>query len=184
MVKWAFKLRGLLMLPPMVFLTLCTRWEVENETLVFGVGGGVFIVGLVIRIWSQMHLHYRLRVSKVLTITGPYQIVRNPIYLGNALMLVGSCFLAELFWFAPVMLAYVALVYSLVVRHEEAHLCAKYGQPYQQYLNEVPRWLPRARGEGSGIQDGVSSFLWPSVLAEAHNLLLLVPFVIKELCVG
>jgi len=77
-VRLIYKNRGLLMVPPVVFMVLCTWKEIENDALVFGLGGIVFGMGLCLRIWSQMHLHHRLKVHKILTTTGPYVYIRNP----------------------------------------------------------------------------------------------------------
>jgi protein-S-isoprenylcysteine O-methyltransferase Ste14 len=177
-----FKLRGLLMLPPLVFITASHQWEVENEVLVFGLGGFVFALGLLLRLWAQAHLHYRLALKKLLTTAGPYTFTRNPIYLGNCLILVGVCFLCEMFWFAPIMLGWCAVVYHFAVAHEEAHLAVKYGQSYMDYVTCVPRWLPRKLPKGIHLlQEGSSDLLAPSLLAEVHCLLFMVPPIVKEL---
>jgi protein-S-isoprenylcysteine O-methyltransferase Ste14 len=180
-----FDLRGWLMLPPMVFIAFCTAGEVENEWLYFGLGGLVFALGLGLRVWAQMHLHYRLKVRKVLTLTGPYALVRNPIYIGNTLILAGACMLAELFWFVPIQVLYCALVYAFVVRSEEKHLADKYGSAYREYMSRVPRWLPRlglARlSAGTGV---FKAYFVSSLWSEAHTLLFLGPFVVKELLVS
>ena len=184
-MRTIFKLRGWLMLIPMVFITVCTAYETENEWLCFGLGGLVFVLGLVLRVWAQMHLHYRLRIRKELTVTGPYAFVRNPIYIGNTLMLAGACMLAELFWFVPVQVLYCALVYTFVVRYEESHLADKYGGAYVEYMSRVPRWLPGlglARlSAGAGV---FRAYFTASLWSEVHNLLLLSPFIIKELLVS
>ncbi len=181
-LRLVFKLRGLLMLPPVVFVTLSTQWETENEFLVFGLGGCVLGLGLLLRLLSQMHLRYRLRTKTILTTTGPYALSRNPIYVGNTLILVGTCLLCEMLWFAPVMLGWCALVYALVVRHEEAHLAGKYGQPYLDYVASVPRWAPWRLAKCIAIPERAARpFLGPSILAEAHSLLFLVLPVVKEL---
>lgn len=179
-LRWIFKNRGLVMAPPLIFAALCTWAETENALVVFGLGGSVFFAGLLLRIWSQMHLHYRLKVHKVLTTTGPYAFVRNPIYIGNTIMLVGAMIMSELLWLAPVMLVYCAAGYSMVVRFEESHLLEKYGAPYAEYLAKVPRWFPDFAGAARTIIDA-RRFLGPSLLAEAPSLLLLLPFIIKEL---
>ena len=174
-----FKRRGLLMAPAFLFLVFCTWWETESEPLVFGAGGSVFALGLALRIWAQMHLRYRLKAKKALTRTGPYRYVRNPVYVGNILLLLGCCFLAELFWFAPILLAYSLLVYRFVVRYEESHLLQKYGPAYREFLESVPRWLP-GLGRLRPCQPDGGKYLLVALLAEAHNVLLLLPFAIKE----
>jgi protein-S-isoprenylcysteine O-methyltransferase Ste14 len=170
------------MCPPYLFLLLVSAGELERDGIVWPVGLFIFLTGLSIRVWSQTHLHYRLRVRKCLTMTGPYALVRNPIYIANTIMLLGITVLSELLWFLPVMLIWCALVYSIVVRKEEAHLAEKYGQPYRDFLNAIPRWFPRFPLHHLRKTHGVlKEYLMPSVVAEAHNLVLLLPLIGKEL---
>jgi protein-S-isoprenylcysteine O-methyltransferase Ste14 len=180
-LRWIFKNRGLVMAPPIIFATLCTWAETENNFIIFGLGGTVFIAGLLLRIWSQMHLHYRLKVHKLLTTTGPYGYVRNPIYIGNTLMLVAVMIMLELLWLAPLMLVYCAIIYSIVVRFEETHLLEKYDRPYAEYLSKIPRWIPRSASAATKAIINTRQFLASSLWAEAPSLLLLLPLIIKEL---
>jgi protein-S-isoprenylcysteine O-methyltransferase Ste14 len=180
-LKWVFKLRGMVMVPPIIFAVLCTRSEIENAPLNFSVGGAFFIAGWLLRIWSQMHLHYRLKIQKALTCTGPYIYVRNPIYIGNTLMLVGTVIMSELLWFTPAILLYCMVVYSIVVRYEELHLLAKYGSEYTDYTSKVPRWIPNPLKRSASAIFNVRQFLFPSILAEIPSLLLLLPFIVKDL---
>jgi len=174
-----YKLRGALIAPAYIFTFFCSYRESEHG-LVFALGLALFTLGLFLRIWSQMHLHYRLKEHKVLTMTGPYARVRNPIYMGNTLILVGTTLIAELMWFAPVMLLVCMLTYSLTVRYEERHLSEKYGEPYREFLTQVPRWVPRIQTTPSAMAHNRLRFLLPSVGAELHILLLLVLPLTKE----
>jgi protein-S-isoprenylcysteine O-methyltransferase Ste14 len=182
-LKWIFKNRGVLMVPPVIFAALCTRYETESDFVACSVGGALFIAGMFLRIWTQMHLHYRLNVPKVLTTTGPYGFVRNPVYIGNTIMLVGVVVVSGLLWFAPAMFVYCAIVYSMTVRFEETHLSAKYGKAYAQYLSKVPRWAPRWSGTGTEAIIDARRFLASSLLVESSCLLLLLPFIIKRILV-
>lgn len=174
-----YKVRGLLMLPPCLFTIFVTYHETEWNNVVWPIGLAIFFLGVALRTWAQTHLHYRLRTRKVLTTTGPYTFVRNPIYIANTTMLLGLTVLSELLWFLPIMLVWCAAVYTFVVKREEAHLLDKYGEPYQQFLDSVPRWLPRFSGQNP-VPANVRRFLLPSVVAELHCLLWLIPFVAKE----
>jgi len=175
-----YKRRGLLMLPPCLFILLIVSYETEHAAYIWPAGLGLFFVGVALRIWAQMHLHYRLSVRKNLTTTGPYSFVRNPIYLANTTMLLGLTVLSELLWFLPVMLLWCAVVYTFVVKREEAHLAEKYGAPYVAFLENVPRWMPRVPLV-TPLRAGVRRFAVQSVVAELHCLLWIVPFIIKEL---
>jgi protein-S-isoprenylcysteine O-methyltransferase Ste14 len=72
---------------------------------------------------------------------GIYRFTRNPMYLGMTLIYLALVVAAN----APVgfwMLVPLALTmhYGVVVR-EERYMAAKFGTPYVNYFNAVPRWL-------------------------------------------
>lgn len=80
---------------------------------------------------------------KELVITGPYQYIRNPIYVGVMLIFLGH-FLWFGYWSLLIyaMLAFIG-VHFFVVLYEEPALKRKFGTAYENYLKEVPRWIPR-----------------------------------------
>lgn len=174
-----YRFRGLLVSPPLIIALFSFAYEVEVDWLIWPIGGFVFFLGLAHRIWAQQHLHYRLKVKKCLTTTGPYLLVRNPIYVGNILMCSGAIITSELLWLVPIALLYWFGIYSLIVQYEETHLLEKYGEPYRRYLAEVPRWLPRAiRFRNFEM---LKKYFLNSIIAEIHCLLLLLPYAFKEL---
>ena len=76
---------------------------------------------------------------------GLYRHVRNPMYLGVILVLVG-----EAVFFESRMLSFYATIVALsfhlfVVLYEEPTLRALFGEEYDAYRSEVPRWVPRLR---------------------------------------
>ena len=174
-----YKRRGLLMLPPCLFMLFIFSHETEQVAYIWPTGLGVFSAGVALRIWAQMHLHYRLSIRKSLTTTGPYTYVRNPIYIANTTMLLGLTVLSELLWFLPVMLLWCAVVYTFVVKREEAHLTEKYGAPYVAFLESVPRWIPRVPLI-MPVRASVRHFAVQSVVAELHCILWIIPFIAKE----
>jgi len=174
----AYRLRGFLIAAPLILALFSVCYETENDWLIWPVGVLVFVSGLLLRIWAQQHLHYRLKIRKTLTTTGPYSFVRNPIYLGNILICLGLVTVSELLWFVPIALLYCFSVYSLVVSYEERHLLDKYGESYRQYLSQVPRWIPRRTCcQNLGF---TNEYLRQSVKVEIHFILLVLPFVVKE----
>jgi protein-S-isoprenylcysteine O-methyltransferase Ste14 len=159
--------------------TFCTWHEYLNHSMTWAAGGVVFGMGLSIRIWSQQHLRFRITRNMILTRTGPYALMRNPIYVGNTLICVGLVIASKLLWIVPITLLVCAGAFALVVRHEERKLTRVYGEPYLEYLREVPRWLPRWQ---PGYRPAwITDQLRPSIRAEAYNLLLLIPFILKDL---
>jgi protein-S-isoprenylcysteine O-methyltransferase Ste14 len=82
---------------------------------------------------------------KELVVQGLYRFVRNPMYVGVFLLLLGETLLFE----SRVLFEYAAVVFLLfhlfVVLYEEPILKRKFGESYQRYYDAVPRWLPRWR---------------------------------------
>jgi protein-S-isoprenylcysteine O-methyltransferase Ste14 len=174
---WFYRLRAYLVTPPLIVASFCFFHETEG--LVWPLGILVFLIGFMLRLWAQEHLHYRLKIRKQLTITGPYRFVRNPAYIGNVLIGLGATLVSELVWMIPITFLWYAIAYRFVVCYEETHLSEKYGEAYQTYKSEVPRWLPRLPGfSGLGL---VNRFLYASVLKESHCFFILFPYIIKEL---
>ena len=78
-----------------------------------------------------------------LVVRGPYQYVRNPMYLGASLALAG----AALYYRTAALLAYVSvfllLMHVVVVSYEEPTLRRAFGEDYDAYSRQVRRWWPR-----------------------------------------
>jgi len=77
-----------------------------------------------------------------LVASGPFALVRNPLYLGNIALWVGFAVSARLVWLAPVVALVLGLEYHAIVRWEEQRLEAQNGDRYRQYVARVPRWIP------------------------------------------
>jgi protein-S-isoprenylcysteine O-methyltransferase Ste14 len=149
------------------------------DYLIWSIGISLVFIGMILRIWAQQHLHYRLNVKKCLTTTGPYSFIRNPLYVGNILMCLGAIITSELLWLVPIALLYWFSTYSLVVHYEERHLLEKYGEPYRRYVAEVPRWLPRAiRFRNFEI---LNKYFLNSMVAEIQCPFILLPYILKEI---
>jgi protein-S-isoprenylcysteine O-methyltransferase Ste14 len=82
-------------------------------------------------------------MPKVLVVRGLYRFSRNPMYVSVLLMLAGE---GVLFWSAR-LLEYTATVFAVfhvfILVQEEPTLRRKMGAAYEQYAQDVPRWIPR-----------------------------------------
>jgi protein-S-isoprenylcysteine O-methyltransferase Ste14 len=81
-----------------------------------------------------------------LVVTGLYRYVRNPMYIGVFLMLLG-----EIVFFASATLliyaiAWFTFVNLFVLFYEEPALRSKFGESYEDYCRSVRRWMPRRPG--------------------------------------
>jgi len=78
-----------------------------------------------------------------LVVRGPYRYVRNPMYVGAAVALLG----AALFYGSLALLAFTGgfllCTHLFVVWYEEPTLHRLFGADYEEYLRRVRRWRPR-----------------------------------------
>jgi protein-S-isoprenylcysteine O-methyltransferase Ste14 len=175
--KWVFRHRGVLAHAPLLLVLLWRRGEMGGTAVMWGFGIGLLFAGMALRIWAQSYIHHRLKLPLELTTGGPYQLVRNPLYIGNALICTSATFFARLPWLAPFILLWCFTVYSAVVRYEEGWLRELYGGPYERYLREVPRWFPRF--DGLKRIAFWNEFSLKAVRAELHCLLIALIFGLK-----
>jgi len=78
-----------------------------------------------------------------LVASGPYAVIRNPMYLGAGFALGG----ASLFYQSLALLGYTAgfflVTHLFVVVYEEPTLRRAFGVEYESYCSRVGRWWPR-----------------------------------------
>ena len=73
---------------------------------------------------------------------GPYRYVRNPIYVGELIVIIGIAAIfgsAYVLFYASVLFAVLSL---FIVGYEEPDLSRRFGSAYEDYVREVGRWLP------------------------------------------
>jgi protein-S-isoprenylcysteine O-methyltransferase Ste14 len=72
---------------------------------------------------------------------GPYKYVRNPMYLGHLIFMLGLA-LAFRSWPGTALLAFHIVWFDRRVVADEARLEALFGAPYLDYKARVKRWIP------------------------------------------
>lgn len=81
------------------------------------------------------------KASARLVSDGAFAISRNPIYVGNTLLLLGTGLVAGIAWFLPLAFVAAALIGRLAIRGEEQHLEARFGKAWRDYAKRVRRWI-------------------------------------------
>jgi protein-S-isoprenylcysteine O-methyltransferase Ste14 len=81
------------------------------------------------------------RGATALITDGPFAKSRNPIYVGNTLLLLGAGLLFGIAWFIPAALAAAFTTQKLAIEREERHLSARFGKAWEDYAARTPRWL-------------------------------------------
>jgi len=81
-----------------------------------------------------------------LVVQGLFRYVRNPMYLGVLMLLLGETAFFESIALLQYTLAWFVAVHLVVVLYEEPSLRRRFGEPYQRYCRLVYRWLPTRPG--------------------------------------
>jgi protein-S-isoprenylcysteine O-methyltransferase Ste14 len=77
-----------------------------------------------------------------LVVQGLYRYVRNPMYLGVLLLLLGETAFFKSIALLQYTLAWFIIVNLFVVFYEEPALRHRFGDSYERYFRSVRRWLP------------------------------------------
>jgi protein-S-isoprenylcysteine O-methyltransferase Ste14 len=80
---------------------------------------------------------------RVFVASGPYRWVRNPMYIGAFLALVGYALCAASVPVLGLALVMILAAHTFVLLYEEPTLEARFGESYLAYKRATPRWIPR-----------------------------------------
>lgn len=108
--------------------------------LVVGAGFDLSAMATMARARANILPH---RAATALVESGPFAISRNPIYLGNTLMMVGAGLGFGNPWLIVTGLMAAVLVLKLAILREERHLEALFGPAWLAYRGRVRRWIGR-----------------------------------------
>jgi protein-S-isoprenylcysteine O-methyltransferase Ste14 len=144
-----FKNRGALLVPVAVVLLVFGKPSPASAVI----GISVAAIGELFRIWAVGYSGVTTRAEIVtapsLVTAGPYAVLRNPLYLANAIIALGFWFvfaggisIPEAAILLVIVLALVIGVYAVIIPLEEAYLAGVFGDQYRRYLHSVPRMLP------------------------------------------
>ena len=81
------------------------------------------------------------RPADHLVTSGPFAISRNPIYLGNVLLLAGAGLFFGNAWFILAAAVGGFAEQKLAIEREERHLEHKFGKAWRDYRKKVRRWI-------------------------------------------
>ena len=110
--------------------------------------GGVLILaglGLMALAVAQMRLARTTfiprRDPRVLVTGGVFAFSRNPIYLGDVLVLTGAVLWWDVPLALPVVLGFMAIIQARFILGEEARLRAHFGPEFDEWAGRTPRWV-------------------------------------------
>jgi len=137
------------------------------------IGLFVTILGQAIR-GANIGLAYIIRGGKdkkvyaeELVTSGIFNHCRNPLYVGNILMLLGVGILSNSLIYVGVIMPLFLFIYQAIVLAEENFLRNKFGAAFDAYCKRVNRWFPSLKGIGDSF--AAMEFNWKRWILKEYN---------------
>ena len=132
-----------------VLVAVYAVWAAPVEAL-FWPGAVIAIAGILVRLYASGFV----MKNKELATTGPYSLVRHPLYTGNILMLAGFCLANGQIWPWAVGAFFLWFWYPPAITYEDKKLKGIFGDAWVEWSSRTPALIPRSlipkRGEGTG----------------------------------
>jgi protein-S-isoprenylcysteine O-methyltransferase Ste14 len=182
---WLFRRRSSIPIPLALALLLVPAGTSRRPAVFFAIGLAMVLGAEALRLWAVHHIGVisRTRSDRLgpLVSTGPFALVRNPLYLGNIALWVGFAVSARILWLVPVFIVVLAGEYHAIVRWEELLLESRRGDEYRAYAARVSRWVPSifnrqfsVESRQSAIDDRRTTFSWRDTLFSERGTLLAI----------
>ncbi|MFN4158903.1 MAG: methyltransferase family protein [Gemmobacter sp.] len=111
------------------------------------IGAGLLLMGVAAaQMLTQRTTVIPRGVPAQLVTGGVFRLSRNPIYLGDALVLAGAILWWDVAHAFPILLAFMALIQRRFILPEEAVLRRLFGTAFEDWAARTGRWI----GPGSG----------------------------------
>jgi protein-S-isoprenylcysteine O-methyltransferase Ste14 len=131
----------------------------------------MIVVGLAIRAYTVGHVpagtsgrNTRGQVANSLNTTGIYSVVRNPLYLGNAISYVGAVLYPQTVFLGVAMVLILVIYFERIIATEERFLVKTFGPAYTNWASKTPAFIPNFRK----WQPPALPFKWRIVMRREH----------------
>jgi protein-S-isoprenylcysteine O-methyltransferase Ste14 len=155
----------------LVFLPGPRIWQ--DDLVAAALGFAIALAGQVVRA-GTIGLVYIVRggknrqvYAKDLVTDGVFGHSRNPMYVGNLLILSGMAVTSNCWSTVLVAIPLTAFIYRAIVAAEENYLRGRFGAAFDDYCRNVPRFVPRLRGLGETFSS--MDFRWRRVLVKEYG---------------
>lgn len=118
-------------------LVITFAWLSHPTSRSLATGLAISVPGLLLRAWATGHLEKNIRLAQ----SGPYAYVRNPLYIGTALVAAGLVTASRRWALAAIFAAVFVFVYLPVIELEEQHLRSLFPE-FAAYSRAVPSLYP------------------------------------------
>lgn len=131
------------------FTTFWFAWLFSHPNLItIFVSLPFIIIGLLLRFWAIGYIGKESRSNslkaKSLVTDGPYNYIRNPLYLGNFFLTLGVILALNLAVYLLILIIVLFWVYySIIIKTEQDFLLKQFGEEYQSYQGKTGAIFPK-----------------------------------------
>lgn len=146
---------GVVAPPPLIYVAafaavLAGHWLwpvpiLDHPAMMWG-GVALLLAGVALNVWGAYSLRKArtpinsYRATRTVVSTGAFAVSRNPLYVGLYLVFLGLSAMVNSLWGVVFLVPLLAVMHYGVVRREERHLEAKFGDAYRRYRERVRRY--------------------------------------------
>jgi protein-S-isoprenylcysteine O-methyltransferase Ste14 len=160
---WASRLLTIALIIPAALLMAAPGWRLRwlgarflPDTMIVSLLGLLVVTaGLAFAVWARVHLGRNwsgtvtVKENHELVRSGPYAIVRHPIYSGVLLAMLGTAIVFGE-WRGLVALCFLSAAFVLKLRREERFMAESFPDTYPGYRARVPALIPLLRASHPG----------------------------------
>jgi len=168
-----------LLFVPLVLITKPLPDYRDTEILRYAIGICIALSGQIIRALT-IGLAYIVRGGRnrevyadKLVISGIFSHCRNPLYVGNILIVIGLAIVANSPAFYIIGIPIFLISYFAIIRAEEEFLLKKFGDEYAEYCRRVNRFLPNLSGISETIRG--MRFNWARLITKEYGTMYMWP---------
>lgn len=147
---------GIRVIPPLVFITalalgygLERLWPIIDDPGAWAEIAAAVLILASLSLVIPMIIRFRKAATPIdvrkpataLVTEGPFRFSRNPAYVSLILLYVGIGLWLASVWILVMVIPAVAVLTVAVIKKEEQHLEARFGEQYRSYRARVRRWL-------------------------------------------
>jgi len=143
-----------------VILMLLFALTATPSPVLVAIGMPPAVLGMLVRLYASGHIMKNQELAR----TGPYALVRHPLYTGNILLVVGFAVANATLWALPLALLFFWFYYPTAIEYEDRKLHRIFGETWEEWANETPALLPNFRHA-----DRVMQGSWSLASSLRHN---------------
>ena len=156
-----------------LFLFIPSSQITIDYKIVSIIGFSITLVGQLIRMLT-IGLVYVIRggrkkriYAEGLVLDGLFSHCRNPMYVGNILMIIGLSIFSNSLLSVSILIPLFIFIYQSIVIAEEDFLRSKFKEGFQDYCNKVNRWIPRIKGINKTFYE--NEFKFKKIIYKEYN---------------